>query len=271
MHSFPAQGATVQGTATLAGHWSQAKRETYVGGARAVYRHTVQVAREDLGVDGTDEDRITRYAQRIAENRQRRASIHSALDPALKLAAELPAQQPIPGAAALQPLTTQAPARTLSDTSPGSAARAKRDTSSAATADPAQDAERAGSPDWVQQLGPPPQKRIARERWDLELKAQRLEALQCSPTHPAPNANSPAKPSSPPHARPTGPVPPRLTLPKPGGPSTGGEALPDRPRPGLRMSARTMRACPDLANRTAKAADRSKAARRVAGSVTDPR
>ena len=34
MHSFPAQGATVQGTATLAGHWSQAKRETYVGDTR---------------------------------------------------------------------------------------------------------------------------------------------------------------------------------------------------------------------------------------------
>jgi hypothetical protein len=30
MHSFPAQGATLQGTATLADHWLQAKRETYV-------------------------------------------------------------------------------------------------------------------------------------------------------------------------------------------------------------------------------------------------
>ena len=49
MHSFPAQGATVHGTATLAGHWSQAKQETYVGDTRAIYRHTVHVAREDLG------------------------------------------------------------------------------------------------------------------------------------------------------------------------------------------------------------------------------
>jgi conjugative relaxase-like TrwC/TraI family protein len=81
MHSFPAQGATVQGTATLAGHWSQAKRETYVGDTRAIYRHTVHVAREDLGVSGTDEDRVARYARRIAANRQRLASISSAIDP----------------------------------------------------------------------------------------------------------------------------------------------------------------------------------------------
>ena len=66
-HSFPAQGATVHGTATLAGHWSQAKQQTYVGDTRAIYRHTVHLARDDLGTDGTDEDRIDRYAQRIAE------------------------------------------------------------------------------------------------------------------------------------------------------------------------------------------------------------
>ena len=80
LHSFPAQGATVQGTATLAGHWSQAKQETYVGDTRAIYRHSVHIAREDLGTDGTDEDRIGRYAQRISENRQRQASIRQTLD-----------------------------------------------------------------------------------------------------------------------------------------------------------------------------------------------
>jgi hypothetical protein len=67
MHSFPAQGATVRGTVTLAGHWSQAKHETYVGDTRAVYRHSVHAARDDLGVDGTDEDRIVRYAQRTSD------------------------------------------------------------------------------------------------------------------------------------------------------------------------------------------------------------
>ena len=95
MHSFPAQGATVRGTATLAGHWSQAKQETYVGDTRAVYRHSVHVAREDLGLDGTHEDRVARYAQRISENRQRQASIRQTLDPALKLAVDVPEKRPI--------------------------------------------------------------------------------------------------------------------------------------------------------------------------------
>ena len=167
MHSFPAQGATVHGTATLAGHWSQAKHETYVGDTRAVYRHTVHVAREDLGVDGTDEDRIARYAQRIAENRQRLASIRSALDPTLKLPPDLPAHEPIPGLASVHPRTAQAPARASSDTSPGSAARAPRDTSRPAATDRPPAAELAGPPDWlVEQLGPRPDERIARERWE---------------------------------------------------------------------------------------------------------
>lgn len=157
MHSFPAQGATVRGTATLAGHWSQAKHETYVGDTRAVYRHSVHVAREDLGVDGTDEDRIARYAQRIAENRQRRASVRSGMDGTVKLSAELPDQHPIPL-------------------------------------------------DLVAALGPPPQRREARERW--ERKARPLQALpahtgrgpQPAPTRAPPMARSgsasqPARPS----------------------------------------------------------------------------
>jgi hypothetical protein len=96
MHSFPAQGATVSGTATLAGHCSQSKHETYVGDTRAIYRHSVHVAREDLGVDGHDDDRLARYAQRISENRERRASIHYALDPRHHLAVTLPDNQPLP-------------------------------------------------------------------------------------------------------------------------------------------------------------------------------
>ena len=107
LHSFPAQGATVHGTATLAGHWSQAKQETYVGDTRAIYRHTVHLAREDLGTDGTDEDRIDRYAQRISENRQRHASIRSALDPTLQLAVHLPDPPPMPG----RPILTDASGR----------------------------------------------------------------------------------------------------------------------------------------------------------------
>jgi conjugative relaxase-like TrwC/TraI family protein len=96
MHTFPAQGATLKATTTLAGHETQAKQATYVGDTRAVFHHTVHVAREDLGTHGTDEDRLARYAQRISENRQRRASIHANPDPTLQIPATLPDQQPIP-------------------------------------------------------------------------------------------------------------------------------------------------------------------------------
>jgi hypothetical protein len=99
LHSFPAQGATVQGTATLAGHWSQGNQETYVGDTRAVYRHSVHLARADLGLAGTDEDRIGRYAQRISQNRKRQASIRLALDPTVRPSVRLPDRPPVPNRA----------------------------------------------------------------------------------------------------------------------------------------------------------------------------
>jgi len=111
LHSFPAQGATVHGTATLAGHWSQAKQETYVGDTRAIHRHSVHVAREDLGTDGTDEDRIGRYAQRISHSRQRHASIRHTLDPTRRLAVQLPDHQPLPGVADIPRRSAQATRR----------------------------------------------------------------------------------------------------------------------------------------------------------------
>ena len=55
------------------------------------------LAREDLGTDGTDEDRIDRYAQRISTNRQRHASIRQTLDRTRRLAVDLPKPQPLPG------------------------------------------------------------------------------------------------------------------------------------------------------------------------------
>jgi hypothetical protein len=44
----------------------------YVSDTRAIYRHSVHVAREDLDTDGTDEDRIRRQAQWISHSRQRK-------------------------------------------------------------------------------------------------------------------------------------------------------------------------------------------------------
>jgi conjugative relaxase-like TrwC/TraI family protein len=201
MHSFPAQGATVEGTATLAGHWSQAKRETYVGDTRAVYRHTVHLAREDLGVSGTDEDRVARYARRITANRQRLASISSAIDPRLQLQPELPVPQPIPGVTNEQRATTQPPSRARGDTSKGSPARTPRDvrrpvpTSSRPPAGPA---ERP-----VRDAGQRPEDRIAREQRERE--ARRLSALGDNRAQPAPGVSrrprvTPAAPRSAPAA-----------------------------------------------------------------------
>jgi hypothetical protein len=189
LHSFPAQGATVHGTATLAGHWSQAKQETYVGDTRAIYRHTVHVAREDLGTNGTDQDRITRYAQRISKNRQRQASIRSTVDPTLRLGIRLPDQPLLPSRAgradtSLKPSTSAPDARmgaagqaVTIDTSPSAPSASKPHRQQRALLneppggvldDPTEHLLRA--------LGPVPAERVARERWERE--ATRLEALR---------------------------------------------------------------------------------------------
>ena len=236
LHSFPAQGATVQGTATLAGHWSQAKQETYVGDTRAIYRHTVHLGREDLGTDETDEDRIGRYAQRISANRQRHASIRSAPDPTLQLAVRLPDHQPLPGPAA--PPAASRPG----DTSPKLTTPTADASSSApvwaAAVDTSPDPHAAGDARQQQRarleqnlqpsldappehllraLGPVPTEQIARERWERE--ARRLQALrpesnsnpQPAPAHPMPHSGQSTTrrgPSTPPplSQRPAGPA-----------------------------------------------------------------
>jgi conjugative relaxase-like TrwC/TraI family protein len=213
LHSFPAQGATVHGTATLAGHWSQAKQETYVGDTRAVYRHSVHAAREDLGTDGTDEDRIGRYAQRVSESRQRHASVRRALDPTLRLAVELPASQPIPGAAGpaagLSPRSASLEdSRSTRDTSPNVAApTAASDTSPQIPAASNPRRQRRAHADeqlerlledppeqLVRALGPVPQEPIARDRWERE--ARRMAALgPQGEARPAPTRHTTAGPA----------------------------------------------------------------------------
>ena len=224
LHTFPAQGATVLGTATLAGHWSQAKQETYVGDTRAIYRHSVHIAREDLGTDGTDEDRIGRYAQRISTNRQRHASIRQTLDRTRRLAVDLPKRQPLPGAPSelgpRDPSPETSPSTcdmSLSTAVPVAASDVSREASAVSDACRQQPApvleqlERALSdpPEHlIRALGPPPDERIARERWERE--AQRLQALhpqahtveraappRPSLTDPVPSRHPPASPPAP--------------------------------------------------------------------------
>jgi conjugative relaxase-like TrwC/TraI family protein len=74
MHPNPAQGATVERTASL-GHPIADRNATYVADTRAIYHHTVHLARDDLGTDGTDVDRLQRHAQTISDSRSRAASI----------------------------------------------------------------------------------------------------------------------------------------------------------------------------------------------------
>jgi hypothetical protein len=209
LHSFPAQGATVRGTATLAGHWSQAKQEAYVGDTRAIYRHSVHVAREDLGADGIDEDRLGRYAQRISNDRQRQASIRRALDGTRQLGVELPENRPLPGVE--NPLTALLPGDRLPE-----ALRSTRDRSTLARTGEEQSQEPRGQTsrlewalsapleDMVRALGPVPEERIARERWERE--ARRLEGLRldCNTEQPT----SSPKPGSP-ALRPSQSLPPR--------------------------------------------------------------
>jgi hypothetical protein len=220
LHSFPAQGATVHGTATLAGHWSQAKNETYVGDTRAIYRHSVHVAREDLGTDGTDEDRIGRYAQRISADRRRHASIRQALDRSVQLGVELPNREPLPSASDLSlafgmRCTSPRPAAPAAagDTPPETldARRVPRPLRGEGHRQP--DHALADPPDQlIAALGPPPQERIARERWERD--AHRLAALGSQArTRPAPTPHTTPTPALRSHAPTPPPTPQRRSNP----------------------------------------------------------
>ena len=73
-HPNPAQGATVERTATH-GHPVADRKAVYVADTRAKHDHAVHLAREDLGLDDTDEDRLARYAEHISATRSGDASV----------------------------------------------------------------------------------------------------------------------------------------------------------------------------------------------------
>jgi conjugative relaxase-like TrwC/TraI family protein len=84
MHPNPAQGATLARTAAL-GHPVADRNASYVADTRARYGHTIHLSREDLGVNGTDADRLDRHAAAISESRSRSASVAYRPDPARRL------------------------------------------------------------------------------------------------------------------------------------------------------------------------------------------
>jgi hypothetical protein len=222
MHSFIAQGATVHGTATLAGHWSQAKRETYVGDTRAVYRHTVHVAREDLGADGTDQDRMARYARRISENRQRVASMRLELDPSLRLAVRLPDPEPPASQTADVNRAVQGGARSVRAPAIASGweASCDRDPKERQLRFPHQ-IERlvAERPEHlIGALGPTPKERIARERREREARRVAAPSLRAEK---GPQAPLPTPDASHVLSVIRGPASPRQAPAQRGGPAIG--------------------------------------------------
>jgi len=68
-HVYRQQGATVERAVVVTGGWQTSKETAYVEATRARQRTDWYVARQDLGLQGQDPDRITRLARRMARSR----------------------------------------------------------------------------------------------------------------------------------------------------------------------------------------------------------
>ena len=68
-HVYRQQGATVERSVVLTGGWQTTKESAYVEATRARRGTTWFVAREDLGEEGQDAERITRLAQKMTNSR----------------------------------------------------------------------------------------------------------------------------------------------------------------------------------------------------------
>ena len=65
-HVYRQQGATVERSVVLTGGWQTSKETAYVEATRARHGTDWFIARDDLGSEGQDPQRITRLAQRHA-------------------------------------------------------------------------------------------------------------------------------------------------------------------------------------------------------------
>jgi hypothetical protein len=79
----------------LDGHLMQSSESAYVSHTRPTDHLHVHLAREDLG-EGTDEQRLHRYAQRLGGSPQRWASIHYRRDTRATVGPRVPARRPVP-------------------------------------------------------------------------------------------------------------------------------------------------------------------------------
>jgi ATP-dependent exoDNAse (exonuclease V) alpha subunit len=69
------QGATVERSVVLTGGWQTSKESAYVQATRARHGTDWYLARDQLGEEGQDPDRIVRLANRMSDSRAHRPSI----------------------------------------------------------------------------------------------------------------------------------------------------------------------------------------------------
>jgi conjugative relaxase-like TrwC/TraI family protein len=90
-HIYRQQGATVERAVVLTGGWQTSKESSYVQASRARKGTEWHLAREELGTEGTDLDRIERLAKKMRSSRSQTPSLEyetaeepgEQLDPAL--------------------------------------------------------------------------------------------------------------------------------------------------------------------------------------------
>jgi ATP-dependent exoDNAse (exonuclease V) alpha subunit len=74
-HVYRQQGATVERSVVLTGGWQTSKETAYVEATRARHGTDWFIARDDLGNEGQDPQRIARLAQRMRSSRARTPSL----------------------------------------------------------------------------------------------------------------------------------------------------------------------------------------------------
>ncbi|HEX4837066.1 MAG TPA: MobF family relaxase, partial [Solirubrobacteraceae bacterium] len=103
-HIHRAQGATVTRTLVVTGGWQTSKEPAYVEASRARQGTDWYVAREDLGVEGHDTDRISRLAQNMSRSHAQTPSLEYPEIPDMEYGPRFtrtiaPSRSPLPGIA----------------------------------------------------------------------------------------------------------------------------------------------------------------------------
>ena len=117
-HVYRQQGATVERSVVLTGGWQTSKETAYVEATRARKGTDWFIAREDLGAEGQDAQRITHLAQKMTNSRAHTPSLAypERLDPGWA-----PSHNPLRLHSAFSPThwLTRTPSRDTSDRSSG--------------------------------------------------------------------------------------------------------------------------------------------------------